>query len=308
MKINYKILLIGYSNLARKRLVKVFLKKKIPFSVASKSYKKKIKGAYEQYDNYSNALKLSKADIVYLSLPNSLHYFWAKKVLEAGFHLIVDKPITTNPGEVKKLINLAKKKKLMVTEATFFNYHKQFSYIKRFCGKIENINQIYANFTIPMPKNNSLLLSKKFKGGAKMDMGPYAAAISRIFFHENFKKKLILVKKNNYGLVTSFDIFLKYKTKVFVGIFRFGNDYKNNLLINLTDKSIEVNRVFSPPDDIKLEIKLIKNKKHKIFKIKKDNCFENFLLEVINNLKKKNYDFYNSRMLEDESFRLKLIK
>ena len=69
-----------------------------------------------------------------------------------------------------------------------------------------------------------------------------------------------------------------------------------------------MNRVFSPPDDIKLEIKLIKNKKHKIFKIKKDNCFENFLLEVINNLKKKNYDFYNSRMLEDESFRLKLIK
>ena len=52
------------------------------------------------------ALKNSDADIVYISLANSNHYFWAKKVLEAGFHLIVDKPITTNPGEVKKLINL----------------------------------------------------------------------------------------------------------------------------------------------------------------------------------------------------------
>ena len=95
MSTKYKILLIGYSNIARKRLIKTFLKKKIPFCVASKSYKKKIKGSYKQFDNYSEALKYSGADIVYLSLPNSMHFPWSKKVLNSGYHLIVDKPITT---------------------------------------------------------------------------------------------------------------------------------------------------------------------------------------------------------------------
>ena len=106
MKYKKKILLIGYSNLARKRLIKTFIKKKIKFSVASKSYKKKINGAYEQFDDYKKALKNSDASLVYLSLPNSMHFSWAKEVLKNGYHLLVDKPITTKLGELKQLMSI----------------------------------------------------------------------------------------------------------------------------------------------------------------------------------------------------------
>ena len=80
MKNNYKILLIGYSNIARKRLIQTFLKKNISFCVASKSFKKRIKGSYQQFSDYNQALRQSGADIVYLSLPNSMHFSWSKNI------------------------------------------------------------------------------------------------------------------------------------------------------------------------------------------------------------------------------------
>ena len=110
MKKETHVLLIGYSKLARKRIINLFIKKKIKFSVASKSYKGKIDYALKQYNNYEKALKDSKAKIVYISLPNSLHYIWAKKALKRGFHVIVDKPICAKYSHSLDLVNLAKKK------------------------------------------------------------------------------------------------------------------------------------------------------------------------------------------------------
>ena len=103
-------------------------------------------------------------------------------------------------------------------------------------------------------------------------------------------------------------MYIKYETKIFIGTFRFGKEYKNNLTI-YTDKGfIEINRVFSPPENLGLTIAIDKNNKSKTVKIKKDNCFENFFLEVIKNLKEKKFIFYYNRMLKDESLRLKLIQ
>ncbi len=308
MKKKYKILLIGYSNIAKKRYIKTFIKNRIPFCVASKSLKKKIKGPYLQFDDYNEALKHSDANIVYLSLPNSMHFYWSEKILNLGFHLIVDKPITTKIGQLKHLIKIAKKNKLLLTEATFFNYHAQFELAKKHIGKLQNIEQIYVNFTIPMPKKNSLLLSKKFQGGVLFDMGPYAASINRILVNEKIRKKKVIIKREIKKLITSFDVFLEYKTKVLNGTFRFGQEYKNEIIIYLKNKSIEIQRLFSPPDDIRLKIYINKTNQYKVIKIKKDNCYENYLLEVINNIKKKRYNFYQDIMTKDENFRLNLIK
>ena len=83
----------------------------------------------------------SDADIVYLSLPNSMHFPWSKNIKKLGYHLIVDKPITTKVGELNQLIRIAKRKKLLLTEATF-NYHNQFEFVKKFIGKLNNIEQV----------------------------------------------------------------------------------------------------------------------------------------------------------------------
>ena len=76
------ILILGYSRLVKKRILNVLLKNNIRFSIASRSSTRKVKKAYSWYRNYRIALNTSNADLVYVSLPNSQHYYWAKKALE----------------------------------------------------------------------------------------------------------------------------------------------------------------------------------------------------------------------------------
>lgn len=54
---------------------------------------------------------------MYISLPNSLHFEWAKKALEAGKHVLCEKPFTANGSEAKALIQEASKRNLVVEEA-----------------------------------------------------------------------------------------------------------------------------------------------------------------------------------------------
>jgi len=121
----YKVLLLGYSDLAKNRLIKTFINSKVKFSVASKSEKKKIIGAYAQFQSYEDGLRNSLADIVYISLPNALHYKWAKKALNYNYHVIIDKPMCDTMIKTNKLINLAKKKKKFLSKSEFFIHHRQ---------------------------------------------------------------------------------------------------------------------------------------------------------------------------------------
>lgn len=302
-----KVLLLGYSNIARKRLIKVFLKKNIQLSVASKSYKKKIKGIHKQYSNYDEAINNSDANIVYISLPNSLHYNWAKKALLNGYHVIVDKPICYKVFETKELIKIAKLKKKLLSEAIFFNYHKQLQKVKKILSNNRLIS-IKAKFIIPLPHQNSLLMSKKFKGGAILDMGPYAASIHRIFFNKKIISTKIIIKKNLKNLPISFEVKIKYKKNKYYGLFEFGKEYKNELIFYTNKKTLSINRVFSPPDDLNLNLKIIEKNKEKNIKILNDNCFENYLIELLEKINKKKYYFYLKQIKQDHIFRDKIEK
>ena len=305
-KIN--LLLIGYSHIAKKRILNVLLKNKITFSVASKSNKKKIKGATKQFSDYNFALKNSEANLVYISLPNSLHYMWAKKALLLGYHVIIDKPICYKLSETRELINLAKRKKKLLSEAILYNYHNQINQAIKIAGGKNKINHVQVNFTIPKPIKNSLLTSKKFKGGVIMDMGPYAASIHRIFFNKKISSSKIIVEKSTTKLPVSFYLLIKYQKKMYTGFFKFGGEYKNEVVFFTKYKTININRVFSPPSESSLSLKVTENAKEKNYLVKKDDCFENYLFEIQNKLKKNEYTYYLKQIENDHLFREKINK
>ena len=302
-----KTLLLGYSKLSKKRIIPFFIKNKIKFSVASISFKKKINGAYNQFGSYEKGINNSNAKIAYISLPNSKHYYWAKKALSKGYNVIVDKPICKNIKQLKNLIKLSTKKKKVITEATFFNYHNQFNKAVKFVNGINNIKYVNANFVIPLPKKNSLLMSKKLSGGSFMDMGPYAAAVPRLFCSGKLINMKSIIVKNKKGLIVSFSIFCKFKKTSYYGFFCFGGEYKSNLIFISKNKYVELNRVFSPPFDKKLTI-IFKNKnKIRKIKLKKENVFENFLKKIKNSLNKKKYNDFYKIALDDAKFREKIL-
>ena len=303
-----KILLLGYSSISKKRYINTFLKQKIKFSVASKSYKKRIKGVSEQYSNYDEAITNSDANIVFISLPNSLHFHWAKKALINGYHVVVDKPLSNKVKETKKLINIAKKNKKLLSEAIFYNYHRQVKKVQSILKKSGKLDEVKVQFVIPMPSKKSLLMSSNFLGGAIMDMGPYASSIHRIFFKKKIISKKLNIKLNSKKLPISFKIKVNYKNQCYNGLFKFGGEYKNEIAFFTKKKVLSLERLFSPPEELDLNINIINKDKVQNIKILRDNCFENYLLEVIKNINFKKYSFYFKQILQDHLFRDKIEK
>ena len=296
----FKILIIGYSSLVKRRVIKSLNENNIPYDVASRSKKQKDLNAEKWYNGYNKALNNSNADIAYVSLPNSLHYIWGLKALKKNFHIIIDKPATITMEELNKLINLAKKKKKIFSEATFFNYHGQ---IKSILGKIKKkeVKKINTKFLIPKQKKKSILLSYKLKGGVVMDMGPYVATISRLIFKSKPKKMIKNIILSN-KITKKLKIFFTYKKSFFNGEFSHDDNYKNLLEIYLKDRVIKLSRVFSPPPNENLETIEIKENKIKTKKFS-DDAFINYIKEVFKQIKKKKYSYYEKRMMHDMRIR-----
>ena len=302
-----KILILGYSNIVRKRVLSVFKEKKNSLFIASKSFKGKIPGIKKQFKSYEYALKKCKPSLVYISLPNSEHFFWAKRSLDYKYNTIVDKPITSNKNQLRELIDISKKNKKLLVESIFFNYHLQMKKIIKL-HKYDNFKKIDSKFIIPKPDKKSLLMSKKFHGGVLMDMGPYISSIPRLFDLKTMLNKQIKIKKNKEGLIISIKFLINFKEGKYNGVFEFGGTYKNQIKISNKNKTSVINRVFSPPDNENLYLKLISKKNEKFLRLKKDNCFRNFFNEVLKILKDKKYNFYYDRMSDDITFRSNLIK
>ena len=71
-------------------------------------------------------------------------------------------------------------------------------------------------------------------------------------------------------------------------------------------QNIELNNVFSPPSNKKLDVIIKKNNSLKIRKVEKDDIFRNFFQEVLMSLKKNRYQIFYKRILLDAKFRDKI--
>ena len=67
----------------------------------------------------------------------------------------------------------------------------------------------------------------------------------------------------------------------YTGLFKFGDKYINQVKLFTKTKEITLQRVFSPPSDLDLNVNVIEDKSIKNYQVKKDNCFENYFLELL---------------------------
>ena len=303
-----KILLLGYSNLAKRRIIPSLKKiKNLSFDIASASSVPINNGHKVWYTNYIDALNKSDADIVYISLVNSLHFFYANKSISLGKHVIVDKPLALNNTQIFNLIERSKKKKILLAEALTFNYHRQFLYLKNAIKRNNPITNIIMKFNIPKPRKHDTKLSNKLGGGCFNDMIPYASEINRIFLKNNINiKSFIHIKKNK--LSNSFSINTSNQKIEFYGFFSHNNEYENSITLSSTNYIIRLDRFCAPPPLSNLFVRFKKNNNIKNIKIKKDDIFKNFLSEYFMKLKKKKFNYYHNKILFNSRFKHDLIK
>ena len=305
-----KILILGYSNLCRRKIIPVLKKKfsNVKFSICSRSQKKKNIGAYDWFRDYKVALKKSKTDVVYISLINSLHYYWAKKFLENNYHVIIDKPATLNFKQAKNLVKLARKKKRLLSEAVVFDYHHQINKAIKEINSLKNLTHVHARFVIPKFPKKNFHNFKKYGGGCLLDMSPYAAAVFRIFISKNIQKVTFLssFKDNQNSVNEKFDVKIVVGKKSFSGHFSHNGEYENTLTLFTKRKNVLINRVFSPPNDINLTLQVNQDDTNKEKRLKKDDSFFNYFNQIITLLKTKKFENSYQDLLKDSFFREKL--
>ncbi|MDY3023985.1 MAG: Gfo/Idh/MocA family oxidoreductase [Streptococcus hyovaginalis] len=104
-------------------------------------------GIPQASSNYDEILSNPEVDTVYVGLPNHLHYNYAKKALEAGKHVICEKPFTLHLAELEDLIALAEERDLFLLEAITNQYLANFTFIKENLSKLGDIKIINCNYS-----------------------------------------------------------------------------------------------------------------------------------------------------------------
>ena len=239
--------------------------------------------------------------MVYISLINNLHYKYAKLALERNNNLVIDKPITTKFSHTKKLVELAKQKRLLLCELTIFDQHKIFKNINKVFGGFKKIEHIHTTFNVPLYNKNNYL--EKIQKGANQDMGPYAAAFDRIFFNHIKRKKIYLKKIKKKKLITGFSLSIISKKKTYFGDFSVQKPYQSKMIFYSKNKSAEIDfKAFALPTDKKIKLK-IKNNLYNFNLNLKDDYIERFFKNLI--MGKHNKSYYYDQINTDNLFRKK---
>ena len=126
---------------------------------------------------YESLLADERVDAVYISLSNSQHREWVTKSLEAGKHVLCEKPLGLNAQETEEMFATASRSGRLLVEAVWGRWHPRFSRMVEVVssGAIGNIEHIETAFTFTSEMTDNYRLNPSMGGGALLDVGCYQA-------------------------------------------------------------------------------------------------------------------------------------
>jgi predicted dehydrogenase len=255
-------LFLGFSSICRRRILPALAWADMALpEVASVSHPKEemlASGVARSYDNYDQALRESRAEIVYVSTVNSLHKELAEAALKRGFHVIVDKPAFLSEAETETMVRLAEREGRCLAEALVFGLHPR---VRAARAAFENVGtratHVVASFSVPPLAANDFRYMKALGGGAVFDLGPYDHASGRLFFDAEPVEIVARRTAERGDVETGFSILALYTGgRSLVGTFGYETAYLNHLQVTGSNLSVSMDRVFSPPGDLSTEMVL----------------------------------------------------
>ncbi len=142
-------------------------------------------GIAKAYGSYEELLADPEIDAVYNPLPNHLHVEWSIKAIEAGKHVLCEKPIGLTSREGERLLEAEKKHpRLKVMEAFMYRHHPQWQRAKRLVdeGRVGELRTIQSFFSYYNRDPNNIRNQSEIGGGSLMDIGCYSISLSRFIF------------------------------------------------------------------------------------------------------------------------------
>lgn len=166
--------------------------------------------------NNDDVLSDPNIDVIYVGVPNGLHYEIAKKALDYGKHVILEKPFVPSYKEAKKLIDLAKKKNLIIFDAVTMLHMPNYAKMKELVDQVGEMKMVDINFSQYSSRYDKFkkgivlpAFDRKLAGGALMDLGIYNVNFITGLFGQ--PKKVNYYPNMLKGVDTSGVLVLDYK-------------------------------------------------------------------------------------------------
>lgn len=142
-------------------------------------------GFEKAYGTYEELMNDPEVQLVYIALPHSHHYRYAKLCLEAGKHVLCEKAFTVNARQARELCALAKEKGLLITEAIWTRYMPSRKMIDDIIasGAIGEVTSLTANLGYELA-HVERIWDVNLAGGALLDVGVYVINFARMVFGE----------------------------------------------------------------------------------------------------------------------------
>ncbi len=123
--------------------------------------------------SYEALLEDPEVDAVYIPLPNSMHVPWSVRALEAGKHVLCEKPLTRRPAEVEEAFAAAERAGRVLEEAFMWRHHPQTLRLRELLdeGVIGRLRMVKASFSFPLADVSDIRMQAGLDGGSLMDVG-----------------------------------------------------------------------------------------------------------------------------------------
>ena len=138
-------------------------------------------GIAKVHPDYGALLADPEVDAVYNPLPNGLHCDWTIRALEAGKHVLCEKPLASNAEEAERMAEAEQRSGRVLIEAFHWRYHPLAARMKEIVnsGTLGAVRDIEAQMCLPVPMPGDIRYRYDLGGGATMDMGCYTISIVR---------------------------------------------------------------------------------------------------------------------------------
>ena len=252
------VLIIGLSNIVTRRVLPAL--RTLPsvgrIDVATrKAEDASLKAKWthgEVYGDYSSALRQTRAALAYVSLVNSEHERWARWALDAGLHVVVDKPAFLGRERAEVMLDLAARHDVCLAEAVVFAHHPQIAAAKRVFTEAQSTpTRIAALFTFPPMDPANFRYRSSLGGGAVWDVGPYAAAAGRVFYGEEPESVHCQILAHAADVEIAFSTLQVFSEgRSLIGHFGFDAAYCNRLHLIGPTIAAELDRAFTTPPEL----------------------------------------------------------
>jgi xylose dehydrogenase (NAD/NADP) len=144
-------------------------------------------GLGRAHGSYEALLADPEVDAVYIPLPNSLHVPWSIRALQAGKHVLCEKPLTRRPEEAQAAFDAADQAGLMLAEGFMWRHHEQARRLRelvrdRVVGNVRLLRAAFSFFALD--RTGDVRLQKELDGGGLMDVGCYCVSAMRLLAGE----------------------------------------------------------------------------------------------------------------------------